>query len=125
MKAAGGTAGFATQGSDDSYYLLTSGHCDAHDGSVWTYEQDVPLGKITASENDGDNKDAAIIRLDPSVGVPIGDVGGKYPVRDVLSHPRFRWACRSASSARSAVRLAAPSRAWRTGGRSQRLQLER
>ncbi len=79
------TAGFATQGSDDSYYLLTSGHCDAHDGSVWTYEQDVPLGKITASENDGDNKDAAIIRLDPSVGVPIGDVGGKYPVRDVLS----------------------------------------
>ena len=79
------TAGFATQGNDDSYYLLTSGHCAAHDGSVWTYEQDVPLGKITASENDGDNKDAAIIRLDPSVGVPIGDVGGKYPVRDVLS----------------------------------------
>ena len=79
------TAGFATQGSDDSYYLLTSGHCDAHDGSAWTYEQDVPLGKITASENDGDNKDAAIIRLDPSVGVPVGDVGGKYPVRDVLS----------------------------------------
>ncbi|SOX55380.1 trypsin, partial [Mycobacterium ahvazicum] len=79
------TAGFATQGSDNSYYLLTSGHCDAHDGSIWTYEQDVPLGRITASENDGDNKDAAIIRLDPSVGVPVGDVGGKYPVRDVLS----------------------------------------
>ncbi len=79
------TAGFATQGSDDSYYLLTSGHCDAHDGSVWTYEQDVPLGRITASENEGDNKDAAIIRLDPGVGAPVGDVGGKYPVRDVLS----------------------------------------
>ncbi len=78
------TAGFAAQGNDGGYYLLTSGHCDAHDGSVWTYEQDVPLGTISASENEGDRKDAAIIRLDPSVGVPVGDVGGS-PVRDVLS----------------------------------------
>ena len=70
------TAGFAAQGNDGSYYLLTSGHCDAHDGSVWTYEQDVPLGTITASEHEGDRKDAAAIRLDPSVGAPIGDVGG-------------------------------------------------
>ena len=79
------TAAFAAQGNDGNYYLMTSGHCDAHDGSVWTYGDDVPLGKITASENEGDKKDAAIIRLDPSVGVPVGDVGGKYPVRDVLS----------------------------------------
>jgi hypothetical protein len=62
------TAGFAAQGNDGNYYLLTSGHCDAHDGSVWTYGQDVPLGTITASEKKGDKKDAAIIRLDPSVG---------------------------------------------------------
>ena len=79
------TAGFAAQGNDGNYYLMTSGHCDTHDGSVWTYGEDVPLGKITASENEGDKKDAAIIRLDPSVGAPVGDVGGKYPVRDVLS----------------------------------------
>jgi hypothetical protein len=79
------TAGFAAQGTDGSYYLMTSGHCDAHDGSVWTYGQDVPLGKIAASEKVGDKMDAAIIRLDPSVGAPIGDVGGRYPVRDVLS----------------------------------------
>jgi hypothetical protein len=78
------TAGFAAQGDDGSYYLLTSGHCDAHDGSVWTYGQDVPLGKITASEYEGDQKDAAIIRLDPGVGVPTGDVGG-HLIRDVLS----------------------------------------
>jgi hypothetical protein len=83
------TAGFAAQGNDGDYYLLTSGHCDAHDGSVWTYGQDVPLGKITASEEEGDKRDAAIIRLDPSVGAPIGDVGGK-PVRDVLSPSQIR-----------------------------------
>jgi hypothetical protein len=39
------TAGFAAQGNDDSYYLMTSGHFDAHDGSVWTYGENVPLGK--------------------------------------------------------------------------------
>ncbi|OBH83834.1 trypsin [Mycobacterium sp. E2989] len=79
------TAGFAAQGNDGSYYLMTSGHCDAHDGSLWTYGNDVPLGRITASEKEGDTKDAAIILLDPSVGAPFGHVGGTYEVRDVLS----------------------------------------
>jgi hypothetical protein len=78
------TAGFAAQGNG-GYYLMTSGHCDAHDGSQWTYAGDVPLGRITASEQEGDNKDAAIILLDPSVGAPLGHVGGRYVVRDVLS----------------------------------------
>jgi hypothetical protein len=79
------TAGFAAQGNDGSYYLMTSGHCDTHDGSQWTYGGDVPLGGITASEHEGDTRDAAIILLDPSVGAPIGHVGGRYAVRDVLS----------------------------------------
>jgi hypothetical protein len=79
------TAGFAAQGGDGSYYLMTSGHCDAHDGSVWTYGNNVPLGTITASEHEGDARDAAIIRLDPKVGAPRGDVGGRYLVRDALS----------------------------------------
>ena len=78
------TAGFAAQGDDGSYYLLTSGHCDAGDGAEWTYGQDVPLGRITASEDDGDQRDAAIIRLDSGTPTPVGDVGG-YQVRDVLS----------------------------------------
>jgi hypothetical protein len=52
---------------------------------VWTYGADRPLGMITASEKAGDARDAAIIRLDPSIGVPTGDVGDRYPVRDVLS----------------------------------------
>jgi hypothetical protein len=81
----GCTAAFAAQDNGGSYYLLTSGHCDPHDGSVWTYGEDRPLGMITASEKVGDTKDAAIIRLDPSVGAPAGDVGNRYPVRDVLS----------------------------------------
>lgn len=79
------TAGFAAQGNDGSYYLFTSGHCDAHDDSEWTYGNAVPLGRITASEHEGDTVDAAIIHLDPSVGAPVGNVGGKYIVRDVLS----------------------------------------
>src|SRR5262249_38991125 len=79
------TAGFAAQGNDGSYYLMTSGHCDAHDGSPWTYGDSGPLGRITASENEGDKRDAAIILLDPSVGAPEGNVGGRYVVRDVLS----------------------------------------
>jgi hypothetical protein len=79
------TAGFAAQGDDGSYYLMTSGHCDAHDGSVWTYGNDIQLGRITASENEGDTRDAAIILLDPRVGAPRGDVGGRYFVRDVLN----------------------------------------
>lgn len=78
------TAGFAAQGDDGGYYLMTSGHCDAHDGSAWTYGDNVPLGRITASEHEGDTRDAAIIRLDPSVGAPMGHVGGRYVVRDVL-----------------------------------------
>lgn len=79
------TAGFAAQGDDGSYYLMTSGHCDAHDGSEWTYGNDIPLGRITASEHEGDTRDAAIIQLDPSVGAPTGHIGGRYRVRDVLS----------------------------------------
>ncbi len=79
------TAGFAAQGNDGGYYLMTSGHCDGHDGSAWTYADDVALGRITASEQEGDKRDAAIIRLDPAVGAPAGDVGGRYPVRDVLA----------------------------------------
>ena len=84
------TASFAAHGNDGNYYLLTSGHCDAHHGSVWTYGQDVPLGKITASEKLGELKDAAIIRLDHSLGAPIGDVGGRYPVRDVLNRSQIQ-----------------------------------
>ena len=84
------TAGFAAQGDDGRYYLMTSGHCDAHDGSVWRYGNNVPLGKITVSEHDGDQRDAAIILLDPGLGAPRGDVGGRYLVRDVLSAPEIR-----------------------------------
>lgn len=76
------TAGFAAQGKDGGYYLFTSGHCDHHDGAPWNSEQAVPLGKITASEEEGDRRDAAIIRLDPGIGRPAGDVGGRR-VRDV------------------------------------------
>jgi hypothetical protein len=83
------TAGFAAQGNDGSYYLLTSGHCDAHDGSVWTYGESVPLGPITASEKEGDKRDAAIIRLNPAVGVPTGGVGG-MTIRDVLSSNQIK-----------------------------------
>lgn len=84
------TAGFAAEGNDGSYYLMTSGHCDAHDGSLWTFGDDAPLGRITASEKDGDTADAAIIQLDPSLGVPLGHVGGRYTVRDVLSANQVR-----------------------------------
>lgn len=84
------TAGFAAQGNDGSYYLMTSGHCDAHDGSLWTYGNDVPLGRISASEQEGDARDAAIIHLDSSVGAPVGDVGGRYVVRDVLNGDQIR-----------------------------------
>lgn len=79
------TSGFAAQGDDGNYYLMTSGHCDGHDNSVWTSGGDVPLGRITESEHEGDSRDAAIILLDPSVGAPTGHVGGRYLVRDVLS----------------------------------------
>jgi len=78
------TAGFAAQGNDGSYYLMTSGHCDRHDGAPWTYGDGVPLGKIAASELEGAKRDAAIILLDPSVGAPLGHIGGQYSIRDVL-----------------------------------------
>lgn len=81
----GCTSGFAAQGSDGSYYLMTSGHCDGHDGSRWTYGDQTPLGRISASEHEGDKRDAAIIRLDPGLGAPVGDIDGRYQVRDVLS----------------------------------------
>ncbi|WP_435405545.1 S1 family peptidase [Mycolicibacterium komossense] len=79
------TAGFAADDANGNHYLLTSGHCDAHDGSLWTYGDDIPLGYITASEREGDVRDAAIIKLNPEVGAPDGDLNGAYPVRDVLS----------------------------------------
>ncbi|MFN8090004.1 MAG: S1 family peptidase [Mycobacterium sp.] len=82
------TAGFAAQGNDGNYYLLTSGHCDEHDGSLWTYGDEESLGYISASEKGGEGleeRDAALVRLDPELGEPIGDIGGTYPVRDVLS----------------------------------------
>jgi hypothetical protein len=31
------TSAFTAQGNDGNYYLMTSGHCDAHDHSMWTY----------------------------------------------------------------------------------------
>ncbi|BCP24316.1 hypothetical protein MINTM025_06720 [Mycobacterium intracellulare] len=84
------TAGFAAQGADGSYYLMTSGHCDSHDGAEWTYGNDAPLGKISASEHEGVKRDAAIIRLEPSIGMPVGDIAGRYQVRDVLSHAQIQ-----------------------------------
>lgn len=78
------TAGFVAQGDDGGYYLLTSGHCDSHDGSQWTDIFETPLGRITASENNGADRDAAIIRLDPQAGRPNGRIAGRYPVADVL-----------------------------------------
>jgi hypothetical protein len=86
------TSAFSAQGHDGAYYLMTSGHCDAHDGSVWTYGDDnAPLGKVTAqeyaesAETGTQTNDAALIRLEPGVGTPSGDIAGKYPVRDALT----------------------------------------
>jgi phage baseplate assembly protein gpV len=86
------TSAFTAEGDDGDYYLMTSGHCDAHDGSVWTYGDDqAPLGKIVKGEyhenpdTGTQTKDAALIKLDPAAGVPSGDIAGKYPVRDALS----------------------------------------
>jgi hypothetical protein len=85
------TSAFTAEGNDGTYYLMTSGHCDAHDGSTWTYGDDhAPLGKITAGEYEetpegSQIKDAALIRLESGVGVPSGDIAGKYPVQDALS----------------------------------------
>ncbi|ORJ60373.1 S1 family peptidase [Mycobacterium simiae] len=69
------TTGFAAQGGDGGYYLFTSGHCNH--GAPFTYDDNVPLGAVTSSEEEGDRRDAAIIRLDPAAGVPVGDVAGQ------------------------------------------------
>lgn len=79
------TAGFVTQNNAGDYFLLTSGHCDSHDGSEWTDVFETPLGRITASENNGEDRDAAIIRLDPAAGQPNGRIAGRYPVANVLT----------------------------------------
>lgn len=79
------TAGFAAQGGDGQYYLLTSGHCDGHDGLEWSDSGSAPLGRIVASEYNGDDQDAAMMLLEPFAGVPNGNVDGRYRVRDVLS----------------------------------------
>ncbi|OBA57775.1 trypsin [Mycobacterium sp. 1100029.7] len=76
------TTGFAAQGGDGGYYLFTSGHCNH--GAPFTYDDNVPLGNVTSSELEGDRRDAAIIRLDPAVGAPVGDIGGQR-VRGALS----------------------------------------
>ncbi|MCV7409883.1 trypsin [Mycobacterium florentinum] len=81
------STGFAAQGGDGGYYLFTSGHCDH--GAPFTYDENVPLGHITASEMLGDLKDAAIIRLDPDIGAPPGGVGGQR-VRGVLSASQIK-----------------------------------
>jgi hypothetical protein len=81
------TAGFAAQGFDGGNYLFTSGHCNHPEGAPWSYGG-APLGKITASEEEGDRKDAAVVRLDPGV-TAVGRVGGR-PVRDVLSAPQVQ-----------------------------------
>lgn len=79
------TAGFAAQGLDGAFYLMTSGHCDDGDGSPWTGPGGALLGPVTASEDNDADRDAAIIRLDPAAGPPVGAVAGRYPVRDVLN----------------------------------------
>lgn len=79
------TAGFAAQRSNGLYYLLTSGHCDGQDFSQWSDAADTPIGRIVASEDNGDDRDAAMIELSPSAGVPNGDVDGRYRIRDVLT----------------------------------------
>jgi hypothetical protein len=56
---------------------MTSGHCDAEDNSLWTYGEDqAPLGRVTAKEYGVNEttgiqtKDAALIELEPGVGMP-------------------------------------------------------
>ena len=78
------TAGFAAQNRFGDYFLFTSGHCDAGDNSEWTDASAAPLGPIFASENNGDDRDAAIIRLRPGTPAPQGGVDGRYHIRDVL-----------------------------------------
>lgn len=83
------TAGFAAQGAD-GFYLLTSGHCDAHDGAEWTYGDEAPLGQITISEKDDDaNLDAALILLEPELGAPVGSIAGRYVVSGFLDESQL------------------------------------
>jgi phage baseplate assembly protein gpV len=91
------TSAFTVQGNDGNYYLMTSAHCDTHDGSVWTYgDNQAPLGKIAKGEYEENpdtgtqTKDAALIKLEPGVGVPSDDIAGKYPVRDALTLARLK-----------------------------------
>lgn len=84
------TAGFAATDAAGNYYLMTSGHCDDHDGALWTYGDGEPLGHIKVSERDGDLKDAAIIQLNPDVPLPNGHPNGAYPVRDVLNSSQLQ-----------------------------------
>ena len=70
------------------------------DGAEWTDAQGNPLGRITASVDDGDQMDASIIRLDPGSPAPYTAVGG-YQIRDVLAPVNSRRGCRSARSAPS------------------------
>ena len=76
---------FRGPGPDGGYYLLTSGHCDAGDGSEWTDAQGNPVGRITASIDDGDQMDASIIRLDPGTPAPNSGGAGGYPIRAMCS----------------------------------------
>ena len=71
------TSAFTAQGNDGRYFLMTSGHCDAEDNSLWTYGEDqAPLGRVTAKEYGVNEttgiqtKDAALIELEPGVGMP-------------------------------------------------------
>lgn len=78
------TAGFAAQGPD-GFYLMTSGHCDRDPGAQWTYGSDTPLGFVTTSEQDDSQElDAAIIRLDPDLGPPVSAIAGGYVVSGFL-----------------------------------------
>src|ERR1700761_7484019 len=69
------TSAFTAEGDDGRYYLMTSGHCDAHDNSEWTYgDERSPLGRVTAQEYEenpegSQTKDAALIQLETGAGV--------------------------------------------------------
>ncbi len=81
------TAGFAAQGGDGAYYLFTSEHCNH--GAPFTYDENIPLGTVTSNEEEGDLRDDAIIRLDPSASTPAGDVAGQR-VRGMLSASQIK-----------------------------------
>jgi hypothetical protein len=69
------TAAFTAQGNDGNYYLITSAHCDAPDGSVWTYrDNQAPLGKIRKGEYE-ENPDTGTQTKDAAVGTQMCRVG--------------------------------------------------